>query len=274
MDPSAFGFRPSAFVDTHAHLDAEEFEGDRPEVLARAKAAGIAAVICPGLTAASSACAVRLAAEHVAVFAAVGIQPNHAGAASEDDWERIVALIGQPKVVAVGETGLDRYWDYTPWEVQRDYLQRHLRLAQEHDRPVILHARDAEADLLPILREAAGRGRLRGVMHAFSGDCRTMEMCVELGLFISFSGSVTYRNKKFEPMREAARLVPGDRLLIETDSPYLVPEPLRGKQARNEPAHLLLVAQRLAEIRGQRVEELAAQTATNARALFGLSFSQ
>jgi len=124
--------------------------------------------------------------------------------------------------------------------------------------------------MLPMLREAAARGPLRGVMHSFSADLRTAETCLELGLDVSFSGSVTYTNKKFEPLRKAAKWVPADRLLVETDSPYLVPHPLRGKQPRNAPAHLVLTAQRLAELRGVRLEELATQTTANALRLFGL----
>ena len=270
MSHSAFCIPNSAFIDTHAHLDAEEFNDDREEVIARNREAGIAAMICPGITAESSEAVVRLAAEHDGLFAAVGIQPNYGVHASDADWERMVALVGQPKVVAIGETGLDRYWDFTPFDVQQDFFDRHLRLAQQHDLPVILHCREAAPDMLPMLREAVARGPLRGVMHSFSEDAPTAEACLELGLYVSFAGAVTYTNKKFESLREAAKMIPADRLLLETDSPYLVPHPLRGKQQRNEPANLVLTARRLAELRGVSVEEIAVQTTANARRLFGL----
>ena len=257
-------------IDTHAHLDDESFGPDLDAVLARARESGVEAVVCPGITADSSETVVRLAADHAGLFASVGIQPNYAAEAADGDWDRIVALVDNPRVVAVGETGLDRHWDFTPFDLQQDYFDRHLRLARDRDLPVVIHCRDAEEDLLPVLHEAAGRGPLRGVIHAFSGDLDFADECVDLGLCVSFAGAVTYRNKKFEPLWQAAETVPDDRLLIETDSPYLVPHPLRGKQKRNEPANVRLVAERLAELRGQTVEQIIALTAGNARRLFGL----
>jgi TatD DNase family protein len=256
------------YIDTHAHLDAEQFHGDRQEVIARALEAGVQRIICPGITADSSQTAVRLAETYDVVYAAVGIQPNYCGQAPPGDWDRIVAMVAHPRVLAVGETGLDRHWDFTPIEVQQDYFARHLRLAQEHDLPVVIHCREAEADVLAMLREAAARGPLAGVMHAFSGEASFAEACLEMGLYVSFAGAVTYRNRKFEPLRAAAATIPDDRLLIETDSPYLVPHPLRGKQKRNEPANIVSTAQRLADLRGRSVEQLVVQTSANARRLF------
>ena len=173
-------------------------------------------------------------------------------------------------MVAVGETGLDRHWDFTPIQLQREYFDRHLRLAQEHDLPLVIHCREAEADLLPILREAAAQKPLTGVLHAFSGEPSLADACLELGLHLGFAGAVTYKNKKFTSLRTVAARVPDDRLLIETDSPYLVPHPLRGKEKRNEPAHVVHTAQCLADLRGQSLEELTAATSANARRLFGL----
>ena len=259
-----------SYVDTHAHLDVEEFRDDLPAVIARAKESSVGAVICPGITADSSEAAVRLAAENREIFAAVGIQPNYSGEAADADWDRIVALAEKPRVVAVGETGLDRHWDYTPLDVQEDYFDRHLRLAQDRGLPIIIHCREAEADLLPMLREAVDRAPICGALHAFSGDRSFAAECLELGLYVSLAGPVTYTNKKFETLREAARSIPDGRLLIETDSPYLVPHPLRGKQKRNEPANLIHTARRLAELRGCPLDELAALTTANARRLFGL----
>ena len=257
-------------IDTHAHLDAEEFDGDRDEVIARARESGVEVMICPAITADSSEAVVRLAETHEGMFAAVGIHPNYAAEAAAGDWDRVVEMTGHARVVAVGEAGLDRHWDFAPMEVQRDYFGRHLQLAQEHDLPVVIHCREAEADVLPMLREAVARGPLVGVMHAFSGDRSFAEACLELGLYLGFVGSVTYTNKKFRPLRDAAAVVPGDRILIETDGPYLTPQPLRGRRKRNEPAYLVHTAQCLAELRGQGVEELAAQTTANARRLFRL----
>jgi TatD DNase family protein len=258
-------------IDTHAHLDAEQFDADREEVLARAAQSGVEQIVCPALSAASSRAVVRLAEAHEAVHAAVGIQPNSAGEAGEGDLDRVEELIAHRRVVAVGETGLDRYWDLTPIEVQREYFERHLRLAQAHDLPVVIHCREAEADVLSMLREAVLRSPLAGVIHAFSGDSAFAEECLELGLHIGFAGQVTYTNRKFRPLRRAATVVPDDRILIETDSPYLVPHPLRGKQKRNEPAQVIHTAECLAELRGQTLEELAGHTTANARRLFRLS---
>jgi TatD DNase family protein len=266
----------SFFVDTHAHLDVEDFDADRAEVMARARQAGVTAVICPGITADSSQSAVRLAESVDGVFAAVGIQPNYCGQAAAGDWDRVVALAVRGGVWAIGETGLDRHWDFTPLAVQQDYFDRHLRLAQARGLPVIVHCREAEADVLAMLREAAGRppedGRrpLAGVFHAFSGDCSFAEECLALGFSISLAGPVTYTNKKFATLRNAARAIPDDRLLVETDSPYLVPHPLRGRQKRNEPANVALVAECVAGLRGVSVAQLAAQTTANARRLFRL----
>ncbi len=254
--------------DTHAHLDDEQFSADLDAVLDRASGAGIDSVLSVGISTASSQAAVDLAGQRDQVYAAVGIHPNCAAEAAPDDWEQIVALLDRPRVVALGETGLDRHWDDTPFDVQQDYFDRHLRLAQQRDLPVVIHCREAEADLLPLLREAAARGPFRGVIHSFSGDEKFAEACLSLGLFLSFAGQVTYTNKKFKPLRTVARSVPSDRILVETDSPYLVPHPLRGREKRNEPARVALTAKCLAEIRGVSPEELASQTAANARRLF------
>ncbi len=256
------------WVDTHCHLDDVAFGADLAEVLERARSAGVQIMICPGTSAASSQAVVKLSESWPGLYAAVGIHPNAALEASPLDWEQICLLARQPAVVAIGETGLDRYRDFTPWETQLEFLDRHLRLAQELELPVILHCRDAEEELLTALHEAVDRGPLRGIWHAFSADLETAYEATELGLYISFAGSATYRNKKFELLQEAVVCVPDDRLLLETDSPYLVPEPLRGKQQRNEPAHLVLTAQRVADLREQSLEQLADITRANTRRLF------
>jgi TatD DNase family protein len=255
-------------IDTHCHLDDEQFAPDLAAVVARAAAAGVELSICVGTTAASSRAAVALAETCPSLYAAAGIHPNSAADAAAGDWDEIVALFDRPRVVAVGETGLDRYWDHSPIELQRDYFDRHLRISQKLDRAIVIHCRDAQADMMPMLRAAAGRGPLRGVMHAFSGDAEMAAECLDLGLYVSFAGNVTYKNKKFQPLHEAAATIPPNRILIETDSPYLTPEPLRGKQKRNEPACVAHTAAALAALRGVPLEELVRQTTANARELF------
>lgn len=258
------------YFDTHTHLDQEEFDADREEVLARAREVGVDTIICVGISADSSNRAVHLADTYEEILAAVGIQPNYCGEAGDDHWDRIVALAEHPQVVALGETGLDRYWDFTPFDVQQTYFDRHLRLGQRLDLPVVIHCRDAAADLVPMLREAAERGPLRGVLHSFSGDAAMADECLRLGLYVSFSGMATYTNKKFKPLREVAAAIPDDLILIETDSPYLVPHPLRGKQKRSEPANVVLTGGSLAELRGVSPEAFAGTTTANAKRLFRL----
>lgn len=250
--------------DTHCHLDQPEFDEDRDAAIDRAAAAGVWRMLTVGITAESSQAAVELAARRGEVYAAVGIQPNYCGQAQPGDWERVLALVGKPRVVALGETGLDRYWDYTPWPVQQDYFDRHLRLSQQTGLPFIVHSRDCDADILLMLREARQRGPLAGVMHSFTGTAATAAECVELGLYVSFAGMVTY--KKSQALRDVAQTIPVDRILIETDSPYLSPHPLRGK--RNEPAHLLHTAACLASVRGVPLEDFCRQTTDNAQRLF------
>lgn len=255
--------------DTHAHLDQPEFDADRPGVIERAKAAGITTMLAVGVTAASSRACIELAAAEPALLAAVGIQPNYCSQAAEGDWDEIVRLAGQPGVVALGETGLDRHWDYTPFEIQQDYFDRHLRLSQTANLPFIVHTRESDADVLAMLREAARRGPLTGVMHSFTGSAETAAECLALGLYISFAGMVTFKNAA--DLRAVARTVPAGRILIETDSPYLSPHPLRGR--RNEPAHLVHTAACLAAERGETAEEFGRRTAGNARRLFRRSGS-
>jgi TatD DNase family protein len=251
--------------DTHAHLDDEAFDDCRDAVVARARDAGVTRIVTIGTTADASDKCVQLAARYATVFAAVGIQPNHTHEAAPDDWDRIVALATASRVVAVGETGLDRYWDDAPWDVQQDYFDRHLRLAQRLELPVIVHMRECGPETADMLREARRRGPLRGVMHSFTGDAALAAECLELGLHISFAGMVTY--KKSDELRRCAQGIPADRLLIETDSPYLSPEPVRGKRP-NEPAHVRHTAEKLAQVRGVTLAELAASTTANAVRLF------
>ncbi|MGQ0633519.1 MAG: TatD family hydrolase [Planctomycetaceae bacterium] len=255
--------------DTHCHLDEEAFEPDRVEVVNRAVAAGVARILTIGTTAASSRRAVEIAAQFHAVYAVVGIQPNYVSQAAAGDWEIIEQLSRCPKVVAVGETGLDQYWDYAPLDVQIEYFRRHLDLARTLDVPFVVHCREAERAVLDELLRAAAIGPLRGVMHSFTGDEATARACVELGLYISFAGMVTY--KKSQALRQVAQTVPLDRLLVETDAPYLAPQPMRGK--RNEPAFVRATVECLAELLGMTATDLAERTSENAARLFRVSLN-
>ncbi len=253
-------------IDTHAHLFDDRFRHDLPAVLERAAAAGVERVICLGIDRASSLQSVDIANRYSLVVAAVGIQPNHAAEAAPDDWDAIVTLAErEPRVVAIGETGLDRYWDRTPLAVQQDYFARHIELARRLNKPFVIHCRDAEADVVNMLRRYAAQGPLRAVMHSFSGDRATAHACLELGLYISFAGMVTYPTA--QNLREVAQDVPLERLLVETDSPYLAPQPVRGR--RNEPAYVVHTATFLAQVKNVRLEDLENQTTRNAQELFG-----
>jgi TatD DNase family protein len=253
-------------IDTHLHLDEEAFRPDRDAVVARAIESGVAAMITIGISAATSRAAVSLAAAYRTIFAAVAIQPNYVSQAGPGDWEIIEELATQPEVVAVGETGLDRYWDYAPFDAQVEFFDKHLELARRLDKPFIVHCREAEKDVVAQLKRAATAGPLRGVMHSFSGDAATAAACVELGLHISFAGMLTF--KKNDALRAVAAQVPLERLLVETDAPYLAPTPFRGK--RNEPAYVRHTAEVLASVRNLTLDEIAQATTDNARRLFAL----
>lgn len=257
---------PVELIDTHAHLDESAFDTDRDDVVARFTDAGVSAVLTIGTTAANSLAAVELAEQYAAVHAVVGIQPNYAAEAKPGDWESIVELSTRPGVVAIGETGLDRYWDHAPFDLQIEYFQKHMELARIRELPFVVHCREADAEVVTELRKAAEAGPLCGVMHSFCGDAATAKECLELGLYISISGMVTY--KKNDSLRAVVADVPLDRLLVETDAPYLSPVPKRGK--RNEPANVVHTAECIALARGIPLEELAAATTRNARALFGI----
>jgi TatD DNase family protein len=253
------------YFDTHAHLDDEQFDENRDAVVQRALDAGVRSIVTVGISASTSQTCIELAKRYDCVHASIGIQPNCCGEAADGDWDHIVRLVDLPEVIALGETGLDRYWDYTPFDLQQDYFDRHIRLAQECDLPFIVHMRDCEQDVLNMLRDASGRGRLRGVMHSFCGSEETAAECIDLGLHISFAGMVTY--KKSIELREVAKSIRDDRIVVETDCPYLSPHPHRGHRP-NEPAMVVHTAACLAEVRGVPVDRFVAQTTANARQLF------
>lgn len=255
------------YFDTHAHINQRTFDADRGDMLARAHQAGVKNIVCIGVSADTSQACVQLALAEPSVHAAVGIQPNYVHEAGCDDWDQIVELAKADGVVAIGETGLDRYWDDAPFDMQQDYFDRHLRLADETGLPFIVHMRECEEDILDMLREARARGPLTGVMHSFTGPVEMAAECVEMGLHISFAGMVTY--KKSDDLRAVAASVPLDRLLIETDAPYLSPEPVR-KIRRNEPAHVIHTCACLAKARGATEKEIADATTKNAKQLFNI----
>lgn len=253
-------------IDTHAHLDEQSFHVDLDEVLQRAKEHQIEQILTIGITRDTSDAAALLAQKYPQIHAVVGIQPNYVAEIKPGDYERIVELANEDCVVAIGETGLDRYWDHAPIELQREWFVKHIELSSKVNKPFIVHCRDAEDDVVAVLRECANDGKLNGVMHSFCGNAETANACLEMGMHISFAGMVTF--KKNEELRGVAKNIPLDRMLVETDSPYLSPVPLRGK--RNEPSHVVHTARCLADLHGLTLEEFASATSKNARQLFRL----
>lgn len=257
---------PLALYDTHAHLTDQAYADSIDRVLADAKAVGLVAINVIGFDAATSVAACDLAARHSGfLFAAVGIQPNSAAEAAPGDWAVIEELAGHAGVVAIGETGLDRYWDDTPIALQHDYFERHIVLAAAKRLPLVIHMRNSGEEIVDQLAPHAAAGPIRGVMHSFTGDWDLCRRCLDLGLMISFAGMVTF--KKSDELREVAAKVPIDRILIETDCPYLSPEPLRGRRP-NEPARVAHTLRCIAQARGVSPGELADATTENARRLF------
>ncbi len=253
-------------VDTHAHLDMPEFDADRQQTLERAFNEGVGHVITIGIDLASSARAVGLASRHNRISASVGCHPHHAQTCRNQDLDRLARLAAAREVVAWGEIGLDFYRNLSPPESQKALFQRQLELAQDLHLPIIVHCRDAHPEVLEALQRM-GKGERRGVIHCFSGDMDLARAFMELGYFISIPGTVTY--KKASKIRRIAREVPLQRLVVETDAPYLAPEPYRGR--RNEPAYVVHTAREVARLRGISLEELAAETSRNAHALFALA---
>jgi len=255
-------------IDSHAHLEMEPFDADRDAVLGRAAAAGLTAIITVGTTIPDCQKAAALARLHPQVYAAVGIHPHEVKGINSKTYDALRALARQEKVIAIGEIGLDFFYDLSPREVQLRRFVEQLDLALELDLPVIIHDREAHAETLRILQQR--KGRLRGVLHCFSGDAEMARECLELGFYLSVAGPVTY--KKADQLREVAREIPAERLLIETDAPYLAPQRWRGK--RNEPAYVVETARCLAQIRGVSAQELERLTAENTRRLFCLGLKK
>jgi len=252
-------------IDSHCHLNFDAFVEDRAEVLARAKAAGIVAFINPSTDLNDSQEVVTLAETIPSLFAAIGFHPNAAAKFEAATLTRLRVLAGQPKVVAIGEIGLDYHWDEAPRPVQRRVFEQQLALAKELNKPVIIHQREAAADTMAVLREwGAGQTHPGLVLHSFSGDKAMAEEAVELGFYLGISGPVTFKNARELP--EIVAAAPLDRLLVETDAPFLAPHPFRGK--RNEPAHVKLVAERVAALKALSLAEMSQYLTTNTLTLF------
>jgi len=255
---------PLTLIDSHAHIYGPDFTGDFAEMLQRAADAGVAAILTVGTDIESSRQSVELAEKHPQVYASVGIHPHDAAGVDDETYRIIRELaLSSPKVVAIGEIGLDFYRDRSPRLDQERVFRSFLRMAQELDKPVIIHDRDAHEQVLRCLRE---EGTQRGVLHCFSGDTAMAAEAIALGLYISVPGTVTYPAN--DALREVVRNTTIDRMLVETDCPYLSPVPYRGK--RNEPAHVRLAAERVAEVKGLSLEDVGRITTKNVRDLFGI----
>jgi len=253
-------------IDSHAHLDSQQFAGDRSEVIQRARDNGISAIVSIGCDLDSSRSNAELANRHDDIYAAVGIHPHDASQLDESVIEELRRLIlGNDKIVAIGEIGLDYFRDHSPRDVQQKAFRRQIALARELGKPIVIHDREAHADVLTILREekAADTG---GVLHCFSGDLDMARKVIALGFYISFPGTITYPNNA--AIRQIIKSLPIESLLVETDCPYLSPQPFRGK--RNEPAHVRVTAEALADIKGLTLVDVARITSLNCRKLFGI----
>lgn len=252
------------YFDSHCHLDPMRYGAELPGVLARARAAGVTGMAVIGTRAVDSEAAAELAARERGVVAAAGIHPNDTAEAEPDEWDRIVRLVEGGRVAAVGETGLDWYRTTAPAEVQREYFDRHIRLAQRSGLPLVIHTRESTRDCLDTLRDAVARGPLAAILHAFTGTATEAAEAIDLGFFLGFAGMTTFRSAA--DLREVAKTVPLERLLVETDSPFLSPEPLRGK--RNEPANVVHTAACLALARNEPLDAFAAATTANAQRVY------
>ncbi|GIN93497.1 putative metal-dependent hydrolase YabD [Siminovitchia terrae] len=251
--------------DTHVHLNDEQFNEDLQEVIERAKEVGVSHMVVVGFNRPTIERAISLVEEYNFLYASIGWHPVDAIDMTDEDLAWIEELSAHPKVVALGEMGLDYHWDKSPHDIQQEVFRRQIRLAKKLKLPIIIHNRDATKDVIQILREENAED-IGGIMHCFSGSAETAKECIEMNFYISLGGPVTFKNAK-KPKRVAEE-VPLDRMLIETDCPYLAPHPYRGK--RNEPAYVKLVAEQIAELKEISFEEVANKTTENAKKLFGI----
>lgn len=253
------------FFDTHCHLNAAQFAGEIETIIAQAQQAGVEYLLVVGFDRETNRSAIALAEAYEHIYAAVGWHPVDAIDCTPADLQEIENLLSHPKVVAVGEIGLDHYWDKSPHDQQQTLFEQQIELALQYDKPIIVHDRDAHQAVYETLKKYAPRG-LRGVMHSYSASSEMVKTFTDLGFMISLSGVVTFKNAKVP--KKVAELTPLEHLLIETDAPYLTPHPYRGK--RNEPAYVALVAEEIAQIKEISVSEVGKVTTANAKRLFGI----
>jgi len=252
-------------IDSHAHIQGKEYAGEAAAVIERARAAGVEQIIAVGGAGdmSSNTDAVALADSFATIYATVGMHPHDAKDVGPHEIEKLKELSRSPKVVAIGETGLDYYYNHSPRDMQRRVFAEFIHLARKTELPIVVHERDAASDGAELLRKE-GEGKLRGIIHCFTGNYEAARTYLDLGFYISFTGIITFKNA--DALRDVVRRVPLERMLVETDSPYLTPVPHRGK--RNEPAYVRLVAQTVASIKGVTLEEVARVTTDNTRQLF------
>lgn len=254
------------FIDSHTHLDDPRFDQDRENVIESLREDGIDMVINIGADKESSLSTLELARKYDNIYAVAGVHPHSASELEEDGLDWLIEIAKEEKVVAIGEIGLDFYYDNSPRDIQRKWFKAQLQLAKELGLPVVIHTRDAAKETYDILKDAAADGKLKVLMHCYSGSAEMAMDYARLGFYIALGGAVTFKNARVS--REVASVVPLENLMIETDCPYMTPEPFRGK--RNEPKYVNLVAEKIAEIKGITVEEFAKATADNARRFFRL----
>ena len=253
-------------IDSHAHLDDRRFDQDREQVIERAQQDGITQIINIGCDLASSKRSVALAAKYPCIYATAGIHPHDAKNVPPDYLEQLKKLLQQPKTVAVGEIGLDYYYDHSPRPVQKEVFIQQLNLAQEMQLPVVIHLRDAYGDFLEIMRQRERLAPVNGVMHCYSGSLVVAEECLAMGFYISLAGPVTFKNAG--KLKEVARAIPLDKILVETNCPYLTPVPHRGK--RNEPAYVKHVAGQIAALKGITLAAISLAVEQNTKKLFAI----
>jgi TatD DNase family protein len=252
-------------IDSHAHIQGKEYAGETAAVIQRAGEAGVEQIIVVGGAGdmSSNTAAIALAESCAGLYATVGMHPHDAKDVGEEELQELKNLAAHPKVIAVGETGLDYYYNHSPREVQRRVFAQFIRLAGETELPLVVHERDAAGEAVELMR-SEGAGKIRGVIHCFTGDYDAARNYLDLGFYLSFTGIITFKNA--QPLRDVVRRVPLDRMFVETDSPYLTPVPHRGK--RNEPAYVRLVAGTVARVKSITLEEVAHTTTRNVQQLF------
>lgn len=253
------------YFDTHAHLDDEKFSPDRELVIQRAKEAGVGLIVNVGYDVEHARNTVAMTKSYDFIYGSVGIHPHEAKELDDIGLEELYRLVKEPKIVAVGEVGLDYYWDHSPHDVQKEVFRQMISFAKEVKKPLIIHDRDAHQDIFDILK-AEGANEVGGVFHCYSGSWPLAREAIKMGFYISLAGPLTFNNAA--KLHEVAKMVPLQYLLIETDCPYLAPIPYRGK--RNEPAYVVKVAEKLAEIKGLPLEEVADKTTENGKRIFNI----